>query len=842
VILTGSEIEKERANGRITIDPFTPEQVNPNSYNFRLGSTLRVYRGDLIDPRRENPYEEFTVPDEGYVLEPGRLYLAHTVETLGSDFYAPTFAARSSIARLGIFIHLSSGLGDIGYKGQWTLQLYTLHRVRLYPGMNIGQMMWWRPKGEVELYDGKYQGASGPRSSDIHLDFDKQIARRRFPGLGASVSAAEVGPKFAALAARSPRHRVPAAFCLPARELAEALTADQHAELADAFGDLRATVGAFYAESVARIARIGGAVRMPEEARALLRLRMTDLFGPLEGRRFAVRSSGLDEDGAAASLAGVHDSVLGVSGFESVVAAVERCWASHYQAPAVAARVRAGDHDPAPRLAVFVQRMVRPRLAGVAFTGLDPAAGDQVVVEYVEGLADRLVAGVETPVRVESGALAGVPYEPVLREVCALAAELRAEAGHDVDVEWAADEEGVHLVQVRPLTATNELSRRDREPVAESRRLYVEELPAGFGLGAVAAVYAGYTAKRGPAHRLAHDHGVATGAGWVLRFNGHGLLDGESAGRLRAALATGAARECVLDLGDSLRQIVVPKDEVLRRLAEITGAAGDPAAVHAAVVRDYLRGDLGLITHPSGPGLIVEFAAEGLMALNRGTAGGTAITVADVDRPLDEPGNVTAPPGSEPLLPHLATLAAFTRVMRDRHGPATLEWVHEGGEVYFVDYSLLGGAEPLLSTASGVQISPGTARGPLLRLAEDEVLARLSIGPAVSIDKSTDVSEHEGLAAIIARVSSAPEPPIVHAARPYAVLSVLIGQVAGFVFDQGSALGHLAILLREAGVPAVAAPGLTGDGEAIISGGTVVLSERDQRGGNVPGDENGENA
>jgi hypothetical protein len=240
------------------------------------------------------------------------------------------------------------------------------------------------------------------------------------------------------------------------------------------------------------------------------------------------------------------------------------------------------------------------------------------------------------------------------------------------------------------------------------------------------------------------------------------------------------------------------------------------------------------------------------MALNRGTAGGTAITVADAGRPLDEPGNVTAPPGSEPLLPHLATLAAFTRVMRDRHGPATLEWVHEGGEVYFVDYSVLGGAEPLLSTTSGVQISPGTARGPLLRLEEDEVLSRLSIGPAVSIDKSTDVSEHEGLAAIIARVSTAPEKPIVHASRPYAVLSVLIGQVAGFVFDRGSALGHLAILLREAGVPAVAAPGLTGSGEAIISGGSIVLSEEGERAEhseqsehgeqNVPSNENGENA
>lgn len=163
MILTGHEIEKEHANGRITIAPFSASQVNPNSYNFRLGRTLRVYRSGVLDPKHLQEFDEIEIPDEGLILQSRRLYLAHTIEVLGSDHYVPTFAARSSIARLGIFIHLSSGLGDIGYKGQWTLQLYTLNDVRVYPGMNIGQMMWWRPEGEVVLYDGKYQGASGPR-------------------------------------------------------------------------------------------------------------------------------------------------------------------------------------------------------------------------------------------------------------------------------------------------------------------------------------------------------------------------------------------------------------------------------------------------------------------------------------------------------------------------------------------------------------------------------------------------------------------------------------------------------------------------------------------------------
>jgi len=797
--------------------------VNPNSYNFRLGRTLRTYRNSPLDPRHPNEFDEIEIPDEGYVLEPGRLYLAHTIEVLGSDHYAPTFAARSSVARLGMFINLSASLGDIGYKGQWTLQLYTLNRVRVYPGINVGQMMWWRPQGEVVLYEGKYQGATGPRSSDIHIDFDKQIARQRFPGLGASGDRAEVGPKFAALATSSRDFRVPDAFCVPAGEFTDARTAEQTAALEDAFADLRATVGAFYTESVARIQSIGAEIRFPEDAHALLRLRLKEVFGDITDRRFAVRSSGLEEDTEGSSLAGVHHSVLNARGFDEIVGAIEQCWASYYEAPAVAARVRAGSHDAAPRLAVIVQAMIEPTLAGVAFTGLDADFPDRVVVEHVEGLADQLVAGVAVPTRTDSDQLAAAP-NPVLDEVVALANALREKRGHHVDVEWAADEQGVHLIQVRPLTATIDRPRSSAEPVAQAVRMYFEDVPQSFHLGDVAAVYGGYVAKRGPAYRMAAANGATTGSGWVLQFNGLGLHDETTAAALRAVLATGAAKECVLDLGDHLRQIVLPKEEVLPRLAELAGARPEGTELRSAVVRDFIRGELGMISRLAGDGLVVEYTPEGLMALNRGTAGGETIVLNDLERPFDAPGNVTAAPEGAALLPHLAGLGRLTAAMHAKHGAVTLEWVFEQGEPYFVDYSVLGADEVTVSSAGVVQISPGTAHGTLLRLEEDELLARLSIGPAVSINKSTDVAEYDGLARILDKVSSMQERPIVHASRPYAVLSVLIGHVAGFVFDQGSTLGHLAILLREAGVPAVAAAGFTGDGEVVISDGTVILT------------------
>jgi deoxycytidine triphosphate deaminase len=176
VILTGSQIVEEVRCGRIVIDPFDEAAVNPNSYNFTLSDTFRVYACDVIDTRRENPTELIRMVDRELILQPGRLYLAVTRERLGSNHYAPTYAARSSVARLGMFINLSAPLGDIGFVGRWTLQLYCLHPIRVYDGMRIGQMMFWRPSGRIELYHGKYQGASGPMASQIYKDVQKQFA------------------------------------------------------------------------------------------------------------------------------------------------------------------------------------------------------------------------------------------------------------------------------------------------------------------------------------------------------------------------------------------------------------------------------------------------------------------------------------------------------------------------------------------------------------------------------------------------------------------------------------------------------------------------------------------
>lgn len=169
MILTGKEIEKQVCKGRISITPFRKEFVNPNSYDFTLGATVLSYRRRVLDVKGPNPTRLIEMRDRGYLLSPNRIYLTHTHETFFTAHYVPIFYAKSSVARLGLFIHATANLIDIGHRGQWTLQLHTVQPIRIYPGIRIGQATFWKPEGDILLYQGKYQDSHGPVASRLTI-------------------------------------------------------------------------------------------------------------------------------------------------------------------------------------------------------------------------------------------------------------------------------------------------------------------------------------------------------------------------------------------------------------------------------------------------------------------------------------------------------------------------------------------------------------------------------------------------------------------------------------------------------------------------------------------------
>ena len=172
MILSGKEILKHMGK-EIIITPFDEKRINPNSYNLSLADELLVYEKEALDMKKPNPTKRIVIPAEGLLLEPNRLYLGRTNEFTKTDRYVPMLEGRSSTGRLGLFIHVTAGFGDIGFAGYWTLEIFCVQPVRIYPNVEICQIYYHDIDGEYDLYSsGKYQNNSGIQASLMYKDFE----------------------------------------------------------------------------------------------------------------------------------------------------------------------------------------------------------------------------------------------------------------------------------------------------------------------------------------------------------------------------------------------------------------------------------------------------------------------------------------------------------------------------------------------------------------------------------------------------------------------------------------------------------------------------------------------
>lgn len=176
MILFDTEIEAAVGEGSVVIDPYDAAQLGPNSYDVRLGPELICYRApdgynwipswapiDMRDPSA-TPIDRFHIQPAGHVLVPGRLYLGHTIETVGTTrIYVPHIEGRSSIGRLGMAVHVTAGFGDVGFVSQWTLEITVIHPLRVYAGERVAQAYFLEGRGQPrQLYDREYADQDGP--------------------------------------------------------------------------------------------------------------------------------------------------------------------------------------------------------------------------------------------------------------------------------------------------------------------------------------------------------------------------------------------------------------------------------------------------------------------------------------------------------------------------------------------------------------------------------------------------------------------------------------------------------------------------------------------------------
>lgn len=188
MLLSDKDIRTEIDSGRVRIDPYDPEMVQPSSIDIRLDRYFRVFenhRYPHIDPAVEQPNLTRLVEpkDDGpFILHPGEFVLASTYEmvTLPQDL-ASRLEGKSSLGRLGLLTHSTAGFIDPGFSGHVTLELSNVATlpIKLWPGMKIGQLCMFRLSSPAEYpygsghYGSRYQGQRGPTPSRSYLNFHR---------------------------------------------------------------------------------------------------------------------------------------------------------------------------------------------------------------------------------------------------------------------------------------------------------------------------------------------------------------------------------------------------------------------------------------------------------------------------------------------------------------------------------------------------------------------------------------------------------------------------------------------------------------------------------------------
>lgn len=180
MILTDSEILNCLEKGEILISPFDRAALGSNSYDVHLGRTLAVYEDKVLDAKVHNKVRYIEIPEEGYVLAPSVFYLGVTIEYTETWKHVPFLEGKSSVGRLGIDIHATAGKGDVGFCNHWTLEISVKQPVRVYAGMPVGQVIYFKTEGKLitpynQKKSAKYNGKNTlPVESMMFKNFESK--------------------------------------------------------------------------------------------------------------------------------------------------------------------------------------------------------------------------------------------------------------------------------------------------------------------------------------------------------------------------------------------------------------------------------------------------------------------------------------------------------------------------------------------------------------------------------------------------------------------------------------------------------------------------------------------
>jgi len=596
-----------------------------------------------------------------------------------------------------------------------------------------------------------------------------------------------LGNKFSNLAILS-KHgiRVPYAICVTSdfveTEIEKYLKDDKET-FHNYFKDIESTSGCYLLETYPKIENMIAGFKFSDEGKGKILFAVMNKFEDCGKKRFAVRSSASHEDGNKNSFAGIYETSLGVS-FDEIVEKMEYVIMAYYSYKSIIARIRTGNYSDKIELNLIIQEMVDSKISGVAFSTSSVSLG-LPMVEWVEGHGELLVSG-EKEANVFWKESRDQRNRKLLNEVIDVVEKCKDILACEVDTEWCFDGKTLYFVQARAITDVF-ANNKNKESIFEVDRLYFDtNLEYANKLMECQKVYEGYTSKRSSKYLLARKYQINTGKGYVLHFNLKGLLENRNA--IEELCQGDYFEKFDIDVDETIRQNIIEKSTLWDYLNTIFGGY-DEDILHTMIIREFISGDIGCISHLMGNGNVyIEYSKDGLFTMNRGLANCDCIEVREDDAMEEDWWN---------------DIRRFTKFLNNTS--LMIEWVICDGKEFFIDYSeeyKTSGME--VSSTINKIIMPGNVSGPIVYLKDTEALKKMSLSPGVSVHDINDkLIKNPQLNQMIKEIKKFAEKPIVFVEKPYAILSLLFDDVAGFVFESGSLLCHLSILIREAKIPSV---------------------------------------
>ena len=178
MILSDKQILTEYEASNIVIHPFEMKYINPCSIDLTLNPEFKIYKEGILDVRQPNETETFTIPEDGYILVPGEVYLYACNERIGvKNNIRAKVEGKSSLGRLGLFVHVTAGFIDPGFEGSLVLELVATRPIRIYPNMKICQIEFAYVQGDIlQSYDkksgSKYMNQTGVQESLMYKNYE----------------------------------------------------------------------------------------------------------------------------------------------------------------------------------------------------------------------------------------------------------------------------------------------------------------------------------------------------------------------------------------------------------------------------------------------------------------------------------------------------------------------------------------------------------------------------------------------------------------------------------------------------------------------------------------------